>query len=35
LSEKGQTILVVKHDPEVAKKCSRILRITEGIIKDY
>jgi putative ABC transport system ATP-binding protein len=35
LSEKGQTILVVTHDPEVAKECSRVLRITDGIIKDY
>jgi putative ABC transport system ATP-binding protein len=35
LSEKGQTILVVTHDPEVAKECSRVLRITDGVIKDY
>ncbi|MDD3318272.1 MAG: ABC transporter ATP-binding protein [Methanosarcina sp.] len=34
LSEKGQTILVVTHDPEVAKECSRLLRITDGVIKD-
>jgi putative ABC transport system ATP-binding protein len=34
LSEKGQTILVVTHDPEVAKECSRVLRITDGVIKD-
>jgi len=34
LSEKGQTILVVTHDPEVAKECSRVLRITDGIIRD-
>ncbi|MGA9189334.1 MAG: ABC transporter ATP-binding protein [Methanosarcina sp.] len=34
LSEKGQTILVVTHDPEVAKECSRVLRITDGIIND-
>lgn len=35
LSQKGQTILVVTHDPEVAKECSRVLRITDGTIKDY
>jgi putative ABC transport system ATP-binding protein len=35
LSQKGQTILVVTHDPEVAKECSRVLRITDGMIKDY
>ncbi|WP_416182795.1 ABC transporter ATP-binding protein [Methanosarcina sp.] len=35
LSERGQTILVVTHDPEVAKECSRVLRITDGMIKDY
>lgn len=35
LSQKGQTILVVTHDPEVAKECSRVLKITDGVIKDY
>jgi putative ABC transport system ATP-binding protein len=35
LSEKGQTILVVTHDPEVAKECSRVLRIKDGTIKDH
>lgn len=35
LSEKGQTIIVVTHDPEVAKECSRVLKIMDGIIKDY
>ncbi|MDD4331746.1 MAG: ABC transporter ATP-binding protein, partial [Methanosarcinaceae archaeon] len=30
LSEKGQTIIVVTHDPEVAKECSRVLRIVDG-----
>lgn len=34
LSEKGQAILVVTHDPEVAKECSRVLRITDGVTKD-
>ena len=35
LSEKGQTILVVTHDPEVAMECTRVLRIMDGTIKDY
>jgi putative ABC transport system ATP-binding protein len=35
LSEKGQTILVVTHDPEVAKECSRVLQITDGMLMDY
>ncbi len=35
LSLKGQTIIVVTHDPEVAKECSRVLGITDGVIKDY
>lgn len=35
LSERGQTILVVTHDSEVAKECSRVLRIKDGTIKDY
>lgn len=34
LSAKGQTIIVVTHDPEVAKECSRMLRIVDGTIKD-
>jgi putative ABC transport system ATP-binding protein len=34
LCKKGQTILVVTHDPEVAKECSRVLRITDGMLKD-
>jgi putative ABC transport system ATP-binding protein len=34
LGEKGQTILVVTHDPEVAKECSRVLRITDGMLND-
>ena len=34
LSKNGQTILVVTHDPEVAKECSRMLRIVDGTIKD-
>lgn len=34
LSKKGQTIIVVTHDPAVAKECSRVLRITDGIIND-
>ncbi|MCQ1536259.1 ABC transporter ATP-binding protein [Methanosarcina sp. KYL-1] len=34
LSTKGQTIIVVTHDPEVAKECTRVLRITDGMIKD-
>ncbi|MDD4331936.1 MAG: hypothetical protein PHU28_06415 [Methanosarcinaceae archaeon] len=34
LSEKGQTIIVVTHDPEVAKECSRVLRIVDGVLSD-
>lgn len=34
LSEKGQTIIVVTHDPAVAKECSRVLRIVDGVIDD-
>lgn len=34
LSEKGQTIIVVTHDPAVAKECSRVLRIVDGTIND-
>lgn len=34
LSENGQTIIVVTHDPDVAKECSRVLRIVDGRISD-
>ncbi len=32
LSEKGHTIIIVTHDLEIAKQCSRIIEISDGSI---
>ncbi|MBN2487582.1 MAG: ABC transporter ATP-binding protein [Methanosarcinaceae archaeon] len=34
LRSRGQTIIVVTHDPDVAKNCDRVLRIVDGTIMD-
>ena len=32
LNEKGKTIIVVTHDPQVAEQCNRIIEILDGKI---
>lgn len=32
LKSRGQTIIVVTHDPDVAKHCDRVLRIVDGTV---
>jgi putative ABC transport system ATP-binding protein len=31
---KGETIVVVTHDPRIAERCSRIVQIVDGMIED-
>ena len=32
--EKGTTLVVVTHDPDIAEKAHRILQIRDGILKE-
>jgi len=32
--ERGQTVILVTHDAEVAARCDRILRMRDGLIID-
>lgn len=32
LNEMGKTIVIVTHDPEIAKQCNRIIKIKDGRI---
>jgi lipoprotein-releasing system ATP-binding protein len=32
--EKGQAVLIVTHNPELANKCDRILRMRDGLFID-
>ena len=32
LNEKGKTIIIVTHDPQVAEQCNRIIEISDGKI---
>lgn len=34
LNDKGHTIIMVTHDPAVAKRATRIINIVDGLIKD-
>lgn len=33
VNQKGKTVVVITHDPEVAKHCDRIIRIVDGQIE--
>ena len=32
--ERGQTFLIVTHDPEVGAACDRIIRMRDGLVLD-
>ena len=33
LNEQGKTVIIVTHDPDIAKQCDRIIEISDGYIK--
>jgi len=34
INNKGETVIVVTHDPIIAKRARRILRIQDGIVRE-
>jgi putative ABC transport system ATP-binding protein len=34
INQQGETIIVVTHDPTIAKRAKRILRITDGVVSE-
>jgi len=34
INKKGETIIIVTHDPTIAKRAKRILRIKDGIVEE-
>jgi putative ABC transport system ATP-binding protein len=35
LNSEGVTVIIVTHDSNIAKRCNRILRMTDGILEKY
>lgn len=35
INSRGETIIVVTHDSNVAKRAQRVLQITDGVVNDY
>jgi ABC-type lipoprotein export system ATPase subunit len=34
MHQRGETILVVTHDPRIAERCQRVVQIVDGVIVD-
>jgi putative ABC transport system ATP-binding protein len=34
LNQQGKTIIIVTHDPNIAAKCNRIIKIVDGKIQE-
>ena len=34
MHERGETIVIVTHDPRIAERCSRVVQIVDGLIED-
>ncbi len=34
MHQKGETIVIVTHDPRIAEQCQRVVRIVDGVIED-
>lgn len=35
INDRGETVITVTHDPNVAKRAQRILQIKDGVVSDY
>ena len=33
LHQNGKTVIIITHDPEISKQCSRIMEISDGMLK--
>jgi putative ABC transport system ATP-binding protein len=34
INNKGETVIIVTHDPDVAKRAKRILKIQDGVVSE-
>jgi putative ABC transport system ATP-binding protein len=34
INQRGETIIIVTHDPSIAQRAKRVLRITDGVVSE-